>query len=74
MKRQVNWYLSLGMLFVAVPLGVSRFVAVPDFVHGFCIGVGIALTLLGLYATSTQRADALRVWKRRLVGSLCRIM
>jgi len=72
MRRKANWYLRLGLLLAVVPLGLRRFIPIPDIVQGFCTGLGIALLLLGAYCAS-HRAERLRVGKRRLISSALRL-
>lgn len=47
MKR-LNNYQLLGLLFTGIYLISIRFRLLPDFVEGFCVGIGIMLTLLGM--------------------------
>jgi len=72
MKKKANWYLSLGLLLAVVPLGLRRFVPIPDVVQGFCTGLGMALLLLGVCCTS-RRMERLRIWKQRLLSSALRL-
>lgn len=65
MRRKANWYLRLGLLLAVVPLGLRRFVPIPDVVQGFCTGLGVALLLLGVHCTS-HHVERLRIWKQRL--------
>jgi len=72
MAKKSNWYLRLGLLLAVVPLGLRRFVPIPDVVQGFCTGLGVVLLMLGVYCTS-HRVERLRVWKRRLISSVLRL-
>jgi hypothetical protein len=40
--------ISVGLLFVTVPQLLIHFMQIPDFVHGFFIGIGLALEIWGL--------------------------
>jgi len=71
MAKKSNWYLRLGLLLAVVPLGLRRFVPIPDVVQGFCTGLGVVLLMLGVYCTS-HRVERLRVWKQRLISSVLR--
>ena len=72
MTRKANWYLRLGLLLAVVPLGLRRFVPIPDVVQGFCTGLGVVLLMLGAYCTS-HRVERLRVRKQRLISSVLRL-
>lgn len=65
MTGKANWYLRLGLLLAVVPLGLRRFVPIPDVVQGFCTGLGIVLLMSGVYYNS-HGAGRLRTWKQRL--------
>ena len=72
MAKKSNWYLRLGLLLAVVPLGLRRFVPIPDVVQGFCTGLGVVLLMLGAYCTS-HRVERLRVRKQRLISSVLRL-
>ena len=72
MTGKANWYLRLGLLLAVVPLGLRRFVQIPDVVQGFCTGLGVVLLMLGAYCTS-HRVERLRVRKQRLISSVLRL-
>jgi len=40
---------------------------IPDFIIGFCIGCGIALTIIGLYAANHDFTK-FKNFKKRLIG------
>ena len=74
MRRAVNRHVpvgALGALLVAIPIGVRRYVAVPDSVQGLCLGAGIALMLFGLYAAG-HGTERLRLWKQKLISIVSR--
>ncbi len=72
MTRKASWYLRLGLLLAVVPLGLRRFVLIPDVVQGFRTGLGIVLLVLSAYCTS-HRVERPRVRKQRLISSVLRL-
>jgi hypothetical protein len=40
--------ISVGLLFVTVPQLLIHYFPIPDFIHGFVIGLGLALEIWGL--------------------------
>ena len=35
MRTKADWYMRLGLLLAVVPLGLGRFIPIPDIVQGF---------------------------------------
>ncbi len=48
-KTNWNWYLSVASLTLIVYLGVGRFIELPDFLMGFCLGLTLVLYPFGIY-------------------------
>lgn len=40
--------IPVGLLFVTVPQLLVHYIQIPDFIHGFVIGIGLALEIWGL--------------------------
>lgn len=50
MKNKFNKYHQIGTLAIALGLVGKRITVVPDFLLGFCMGLGIALIIIGIFA------------------------
>ena len=50
MKNKMNWYLKSGLLISSIVIGVNHIIELPGSIHGFGIGVAIALELVGIYS------------------------
>ena len=48
--KKFNIYHSLGLLFISINLISVQFTLLPDFIEGFCVGIGIVLVFIGMYA------------------------
>jgi len=51
MKKQptvVRFLIAAGLLMVTLPALLSRFIPLPDFLHGFLAGAGIGLEIVGI--------------------------
>ncbi|SDR85978.1 hypothetical protein SAMN04489797_0315 [Winogradskyella sediminis] len=48
-KRKSALLLSTGMLLIAISLTSTKYLEVPDFAKGTCIGIGIGLLLISLF-------------------------
>lgn len=47
--RKLNKYISFGLLINGFWLFSNRFFQLPEFINGFCVGLGITLMLWGAY-------------------------
>ncbi|NRD77842.1 hypothetical protein HPT25_10520 [Bacillus sp. BRMEA1] len=66
MKGLNNFY-RIGVLIVAIMLLLHLFsIHLPDFIEGLCIGIGIALELIGIY-TMKHDISKLRNFKMKIV-------
>ncbi len=48
--KKLNNYHSFGLIFIAIYLFTNHNSILPDILNGFCLGIGIVLTLIGIYA------------------------
>ncbi len=48
--KKPNTYHQIGILLLAIYFVTSHLGQIPDFIKGFCIGAGIAFSLIGIYA------------------------
>lgn len=64
--KKLNNFLSLGLVFNAIWLLSKHFNLLPDFVEGFCLGIGIVLILMGMYA-GNHDISKLRNFKKNLL-------
>ena len=53
-EQKKNWYLSFGLLTIAVMSTLKIFFDLPHFAYGIGLGLGLVLELTGLY---TMRHD-----------------
>lgn len=70
-NNKMSWHLSLGLVIIGIVFGISEFIELPDIIHGFCLGVGIALELIGLYTTNHDIAK-IKNFKKGLFRKLLR--
>ena len=61
--RKFNNYLNFGLLFNGIWLLSSHFNLFPDFIEGFCAGLGIVLMLNGIYIES-HNLNKLKKYKK----------
>lgn len=47
--RKLNKYISFGLLINGFGLFSKQFFQLPEFINGFCVGLGITLILWGAY-------------------------
>jgi hypothetical protein len=67
--NKMTRYNAFGTLFIAIGLFGHNIITLPDFVLGFCLGVGIALNLIGAYAIR-HNITKLREFKKNLVKKM----
>lgn len=48
-KLNWNWHLSAATLTLFIYAGIGRFVQLPDFLMGFCLGLTLVLYPFGIY-------------------------
>lgn len=65
-KCNTNKYLVIANLAAFVYFFIGHFVAIPDFIEGFCIGLAITFYLIGLYANKND-ITKLQQFKKRLL-------
>jgi len=61
-----NRYLYIGVLLAGIVFGVNYFIKLPDFIFGLGLGLGIALELIGAYATRHDMTKVREFKKRAL--------
>lgn len=52
--EKLNKYHKFGILGVTISLISNRFSLLPDFVEGFCIGLGVVLLFRGMFSYKKQ--------------------
>lgn len=57
-KNRMNMHLSSGLLIFAITNITKQFVQLPEFLHGFGIGLSIVLLSYGIYKASRDLAGA----------------
>ncbi len=67
--RKFNEYLKWGLLVNVIWLVSSRFNLLPDFIEGFCVGLGIVLLLNGIYIES-HNLKKLKKYKRNFLNKI----
>jgi hypothetical protein len=68
MKKNNN-YIKVGIVLNAFSLFFSRFTIIPDFILGLCLGAGISIMLLGIYAEKHD-ISKLRSYKLALINKV----
>lgn len=63
---KMNKYLKLGLLINVFYLITNRYKLLADFPSGLIFGIGISLSLLGIYTTNHD-VIKFRIWKRNLL-------
>ncbi|GFP75354.1 hypothetical protein [Clostridium fungisolvens] len=69
--RKLNNYLCVGLLINGIWLISSHFNLLPDFIEGLCVGAGLSLILMGLYAENHD-ISKLKNYKRTLLKKVFR--
>jgi hypothetical protein len=67
--KNLNSYIRVGMVLNAFSLIFSRFTIIPEFILGVCLGAGISLMLLGIYAEKHD-INELRSYKLALINKV----
>lgn len=55
-KMTFNFHLYFGILAVLIYFGLSRLIALPDFLLGFCLGIMLTVLPFGIYKQSKRHA------------------
>lgn len=69
--KKLNNFIAFGMLFNGVFIFSTRTDLIPDIIAGLCAGVGIGLTLLGIYSINHD-ISKLKDYKKRILGKFSR--
>lgn len=64
--KQMNLYLSLGLLINAIILSANHFIVLPDFIYGLGLGIGISLELIGIYSINHD-INKIKNFKKNLI-------
>jgi len=67
--KKFNKYQIWGLLLIAFGLTGKEMSVIPDFVIGFCLGYGIILTIIGLYAVS-HNLTKIKNFKKGVIGRI----
>ena len=65
-QNGLNWYLRIGILLAGVSIGLNHFIKLPEFIFGLGLGLGIALELIGAYATKHDMSKV-RAFKQKML-------
>jgi len=68
--KKSNNYIGFGLFFYGIFIGLGHFNLLPDFISGLCLGLCIALMLIGIYSmnhdTSKLKDCKMNFFKRCL--------
>ncbi|MBK1812234.1 hypothetical protein JHL18_16545 [Clostridium sp. YIM B02505] len=65
--KKLNNYINFGLLLNAIGIISSRFNLLPSFTQGVCVGLGLTLILVGIYAENHDLAK-LKNYKRNILN------
>lgn len=68
-SAKMNKYMKWGLLINSFYIGIKQFIAIPDSIACFVIGVGASLLVFGIYAANHD-ITKLKNWKRNLLTNL----
>ena len=66
-KHSSNKYLTIANLSTFIYLGLGHFVALPNIVEGFCVGIAISFYLICLYDFNHD-ISKLKCFKKNVIG------
>lgn len=68
-NAKMNKYIRWGLLINSFYIGIKQFIAIPDFIACFVMGVGISLLVFGIYTTNHD-ITKFKICKRNLLKNL----
>lgn len=68
-KNYGNIYFIFACIAFFISFGIGHFIALPDFVKGFCTGICLVLYPASIYAMS-RGSSKLRDYKKRFINKL----
>jgi len=61
--KKLNNYINFGLIFNVIGIISNRFNLLPSFIQGLCVGLGLALIFIGMYAQN-HNLDKFRNYKK----------
>lgn len=69
--KKLNNYICIGLFFNSLWLVSNRFIVLPEFINGLCVGIALSFMLLGIYAENHD-ISKLKNYKKALFRKVLR--
>ena len=57
-RSQPILFFSIGLLLISLPIAINEVIKIPDFLRGFCVGLGLVLEIAGFVKLRRAQHEA----------------